>query len=112
MKAKCPSMRDILHLKGGIAYFGTGQVIAIESLREKIRVKHVQLNIVPPGEEYAANCIRVNDKIFVAAGFPGTAEILYSLEYETIRLEMSEFQKLDGGPFVSLFKVLTVGRMT
>ena len=90
-------LRDILHLKSGIAYLGEGHAVIIESLRQKVHVKGLQLNVIPRDEEYAANCIRVNDKVFIAAGYPRTAEILKSLVLETIELDMSEFQKMDGG---------------
>ena len=34
---------------------------------------------MPKGEEYAANCIRVNDAVLVADGFPETAALLRGL---------------------------------
>ena len=49
------------------------------------------------GEEYAANCVRVNDRVLVAAGYPGFERTLQALGYETIAVEMTEFQKMDGG---------------
>jgi dimethylargininase len=52
---------------------------------------------VSVGEEYAANCVRVNDRVLVAAGYPGFAGALRDLGHETIALEMTEFQKMDGG---------------
>jgi len=48
-------------------------------------------------EEYAANCIRVNETVLVAAGFPAFEGNLKDLGYRTKALEMSEFQKMDGG---------------
>ena len=42
--------------------------------------------------------MRVNDRVLVAAGFPQfERRALLALGYNTIALEMSEFQKLDGG---------------
>lgn len=90
-------MKDILHLKSGIAYLGEGQALVISSLADEIKVDNLSLHLVPTGEEYAANCIRVNELLFVAAGFPRTAELLISLDFQTVELEMSEFQKMDGG---------------
>jgi dimethylargininase len=39
----------------------------------------------------------VNDRVLVAAGYPGFAGALRDLGHETIALEMTEFQKMDGG---------------
>ena len=51
---------------------------------------------VSPGEEYAANCVRVNDHVLVAAGFRACAA-RSSGSATLIVLDMSEFQKMDGG---------------
>jgi len=48
-------------------------------------------------EQYAANCVRVNDHILVAAGYPLFEKCLRELGIKTIALEMTEFQKMDGG---------------
>jgi N-dimethylarginine dimethylaminohydrolase len=47
--------------------------------------------------EYAANCIRVNDAVLAARGFPKTAELLSGLAHNVVELEMSEYRKVDGG---------------
>jgi dimethylargininase len=52
---------------------------------------------VPKGEEYAANCIRVNDAVLVAQGFPKTAGLLRGLGHDVVELDMSEYRKMDGG---------------
>jgi dimethylargininase len=52
---------------------------------------------VPAGEEYAANCVRVNDAVLIAQGCPATAALLGGLGYEVVALEMSEYRKMDGG---------------
>jgi dimethylargininase len=52
---------------------------------------------VPGGEEYAANCLRINDAVLIAQGCPGTAALLGGLGYEVAALGMSEYRKMDGG---------------
>ncbi|MFL5531599.1 MAG: N(G),N(G)-dimethylarginine dimethylaminohydrolase, partial [Gemmatimonadales bacterium] len=52
---------------------------------------------VPQDEEYAANCIRVNDTVLVAKGFPKTAARLGDLGYDVLPIDMSEYRKMDGG---------------
>lgn len=87
----------ILHLKSGIASLGDARIVAIDSLLGHAALKGRDIVRVPPGEEYAANCVRVNDRVLVAAGFPGMRRTLERLGYELVVLDMSEFQKMDGG---------------
>jgi dimethylargininase len=88
---------DILHLKSGIAYLGGNRLVAIESLAGREELRTFERVIVPTGEEYAANCLPVNDRLLVPAGFPGLEAKLRGLGHATHALEMSEFQKMDGG---------------
>jgi dimethylargininase len=88
---------NILHLKSGIAYLGENRLVVIESLANEAQLADWELFIVPRGEEYAANCVRVNDTILIADGYPQFAEKLQRLRYQTMALNMSEFQKMDGG---------------
>ena len=46
---------------------------------------------------YAANCIRVNDTVLIAQGFPRTAALLRALGHGVAEVEMSEYRKMDGG---------------
>jgi dimethylargininase len=52
---------------------------------------------VNASQQYAANCVRVNDYVLVAAGYPAFERALQDFGYKTIAVEMSEFQKMDGG---------------
>jgi dimethylargininase len=88
---------SILHLKSGLAYLGEGRFAAIAALSDREAFRGYQIVVVPPGEEYAANCVRVNEHLLVASGFPKTEESLTRLGYSVLRLDMSEFRKMDGG---------------
>ena len=50
-----------------------------------------------PAENYAANCVRINDRVLVADGYPRFVDTLVSLGYAPLALPMSEFRKMDGG---------------
>jgi dimethylargininase len=52
---------------------------------------------VSPEESYAANCVRVNDRVLVAAGYPRLVRDLEAQEFNPLALDMSEFRKMDGG---------------
>lgn len=87
----------LLHLKSGLAYLGDNRLVVIDALASRGEFSDYQLVSVSAGEEYAANCVRINDKILIAEGYPKFAKTLASLGYRTIALDMSEFQKMDGG---------------
>lgn len=90
-------LSNILHLKSGLAYLGGGRLVVIEALREREEFSEYVRICLNPAEDYAANCLVVNDKVLVAAGFAETDETLKQMGYQTIPLEMSEFEKMDGG---------------
>ncbi len=99
-ESSCIDIRNvpgILHLKSGIAALDETRIVAIDSLATHHALRHHEVVRVPAGEEYAANCVRVNDHVLLPAGFPGMQRTLAQLGYNLIVLEMSEFQKMDGG---------------
>jgi dimethylargininase len=89
---------SILHLKSGMAYLGGRNLLVIEDLIfSDEEFCKFSLNCLSSAEAYAANCLSLNGKVLVAAGFETVKEHLEHLGYETIALGMSEFQKMDGG---------------
>ncbi|HEV7683785.1 MAG TPA: arginine deiminase family protein [Pyrinomonadaceae bacterium] len=89
--------QNILHLKSGLAYLGDNRLVVIDPLTKRQEFRGYELVRVSAAEEYAANCVRVNDYVLVAAGNPEFERTLRKLNYQTIALEMTEFQKMDGG---------------
>lgn len=87
----------ILHLKSGIAYVGDGRVVAIRALRPHPALRDYEIIPVDASETYAANCVRVNDRLLVAAGYPRLTAALQRIGYDVLSLEASEFEKMDGG---------------
>lgn len=87
----------LLHLKSGLAYLGENRLAVIEALANRAEFAGYDLVRVDSEEEYATNCIQVNEHVLVAAGYPKFESKLRDLGYETIALDMSEFQKMDGG---------------
>jgi dimethylargininase len=91
----------LLHLKSGIAYLGDGIWAvdgAIENdLRSQRAIDVRDLIVMAPAEAYAANCVRVNDSILVAGGYPRIHAALAGTRCRVVQLEMSEFRKMDGG---------------
>ncbi len=91
------SMQSILHLKSGIAYLGDNNLVVMEELARCEEFRGYNLIRVIPAETYAANCVRVNDHVLIAASFPQFSESLRRLHYQLLTLDMTEFQKMDGG---------------
>jgi len=87
----------ILHLKSGLAYLGDNRLVVTDAFAEREEFAGYDLVRVNADEEYAANCVRINEHVLVAAGHPAFESELQQLGYQTIALEMSEFQKMDGG---------------
>ena len=84
-----------LHLKSDIAYLGDGNFISTPVFSH---VAHPANTIIPdPDEYYSANCLRVNDHLLIAKGFPKSKMKILELGYNIIELDMSEFRKMDGG---------------
>jgi dimethylargininase len=91
------ALKGILHLKSGLAYLGDRRLVIIEALASREEFRGYHLVRVSRGEEYAANCVWVNSHVLLATGYPGVEEKLQGLGYHTLALDISEFQKMDGG---------------
>ena len=96
----CVDIRDttgMLHLKSGLAYLGNRRLVLIDALAKRPEFRGYEIVPVAPEENYAANCVRVNDHVLIAEGFPKFKATLQHLKYRLLALDMSEFQKMDGG---------------
>jgi dimethylargininase len=87
----------LLHLKSGIAYLDDRRLVLSKGVEDLATFEGYEIVYVDTDENYAANCVRVNDFVLVAAGYPKFATELSNLGYQTFPLEVSEFQKMDGG---------------
>ena len=90
-------MRSILHLKSGISFIGKNVLVVIEEMANWPEFAGYDLLRVRSEESYAANCIEVNHRVFVAAGYPKLLNDLRQRGFDPLVLDMSEFQKMDGG---------------
>jgi dimethylargininase len=88
----------LLHLKTGLAWLGGRRLLAVGEIAGHQGLRGWEVLTVPDGEDYAANCVRVNDVLLVAQGFPATSALLGELGYTLAPLAMSEYRKMDGGP--------------
>ena len=91
------SMAGILHLKSGISYIGDNTLVVMEEMADNEQFRNFARILVRVEESYAANCVRVNDRVLVAEGYPKLAADLAARGFNPLILAMQEFQKMDGG---------------
>jgi dimethylargininase len=86
----------LLHLKSGMSYVGEDRIVVVPELSRVKALRPYELIVVPDAERYAANCLRINDRVLIAAGHPDFAGTLAGLGYDTLPVDLSEFRKMDG----------------
>ena len=89
--------RTLLHLKSGIAWLGDRRLVMVAGAPRTGEMAAFELIEVDVAEAYAANCVRVNDVVLVAEGYPKLAARLDGLGYAVRSVDVSEFRKMDGG---------------
>ena len=90
-------LRHVLHLKTGVNYIGENTILAAGEFIACPEFEKYRKIAVPPEEAYAANCIRVNDRVLMPEGYPKTEAMLYSAGFDVIAVDTSEFRRIDGG---------------
>jgi len=90
-------MSSILHLKSGVSFIGNNTLVVMEEMAGWEAFAGYELIRVVSEESYAANCVRVNDRVLVAAGYPRLTAELTARGFNPLELDMSEFRKMDGG---------------
>jgi dimethylargininase len=90
-------VQTVLHLKTGVVYLENHNMLANAEFFGHPAFAEYHREAVPPQENYAANCLWVNDKVIVPAGYPIVTARVRALGYETMEVEMSEYRKIDGG---------------
>ncbi len=87
----------LLHLKTGMTYIGDNTVMGLEAIMAHPAFASYRRIVVDPEEDYAANCIRLNDVILFPEGFPRTQAKLTAAGFKVKTIQVSEFRKQDGG---------------
>ncbi|OCG56189.1 N(G),N(G)-dimethylarginine dimethylaminohydrolase [Gilliamella sp. Choc6-1] len=90
-------LEKVLHLKTGLAYLENNNLLAAGEFIKKPELQHLNIIEIPEQESYAANCIWVNGKVIMPAGYPTTKNKIIALGYHVIEVDTSEYRKVDGG---------------
>lgn len=90
-------LNEFLHLKTGLSYLEDNNLlISGEFLEAPLFDDFNKIPINHP-ESYAANSLWINGTVIIPDGFPETKRKIRNAGYEIIAVDVSEFQKLDGG---------------
>lgn len=88
---------QVLHFKSDCCVVDSTTIMATSRLSGASCFSDFKVLTVPAGEEAAANSIRVNDRLFIPAGFPKTSEMLAAAGYSIEAIPVTQPRLLDGG---------------
>lgn len=91
------ALEKVLHLKTGLAYLENNNLVVCGEFLSHPDLQKYNTIEIPEEESYAANCIWVNGTVLIPAGFPIAKQKIIAAGYPIIEVDVSEFQKLDGG---------------
>jgi dimethylargininase len=99
---------SVLHLKTGITCAGQNAVVGLPEFTNHAAFRDYDKIVVPTDEQHAANVLLVNGTLLMHAGNPKTEAALRSRGFDVKAIEMSEFEKQDGG--VTCLAILLQGK--
>jgi dimethylargininase len=89
-------VHKVLHLKSACTYLGNEVVILSRGCFDTNVLQGLGKIIVPREEEYAADCLAVNETVLMAKGHAETKRVVEKEGFQVEELEISEFRKGDG----------------
>jgi dimethylargininase len=87
----------ILHFKTASSLMAEDVILATKPLADSGVFAGFDVILTPPGEDAAANALRMNDTVFVGSHYPRTIEHLAKRGFAVRSLAVSEVAKLDAG---------------
>ncbi len=95
--ASMVALKNVLHLKTGVAYLGGNDLLAAGEFVGHPDFRRFHVIPVAVDESCAANMIWINGTLLMAAGFEKTRLAVENAGYVVRTVDVSEFRKLDGG---------------
>lgn len=93
----CETPDGVLHFKTACSTLGDGAILATRVMAESGFFDGRKVVVVPDGEDYAANVIRVNNVVLVPEGYPKTDAAIREAGFRTVIVPTHEARKVDGG---------------
>ncbi len=87
----------VLHFKSDCALVDHETVLSTQRLAASGVFRGLRVIETAPGEEQAANALRINGDLLLAAGFPRTAETLTDAGVRIVPLAAKEIARIDAG---------------
>lgn len=97
MTGSIVTLTEVLHLKTGLGYLEDNNLLACGEFLTKEDFQKYNILEVPAEESYAANSVWINDIVLTPKGFPKTKAIIEAAGYKVREVDVSEYQKIDGG---------------
>jgi dimethylargininase len=91
------TLKNALHLKTGVSYLENNNLVVTGEFLTKSEFQQFNLIKIDDDESYTANCVWINDRVLVPKGFSKAKRNINDFGYTAITVDVSEFQKLDGG---------------
>jgi len=90
-------LKRVLHLKTGVSYLENSNLLVCGEFIGHPDFEKFNQIVVAEDEAYAANSLWINSTVLVPKGFPVTLAKIEKAGYPIFEIDVSEFQKLDGG---------------
>lgn len=97
MTGSVVTMSEVLHLKTGLGYLENNKLLACGEFLTKQEFSNYDIIEVPNEEAYAANSVWINGWVLTPKGFPQTKKLIEAAGFKIREVDVSEFQKIDGG---------------
>jgi dimethylargininase len=97
MSASTVPVTQFLHLKTGVTCVTEQTLLATGEFVAHPEFSAFSILPVAPGQAGAANCIAINGRVLMPAGFPQVRQQLSAQGLQIHEVDISEFAKLDGG---------------
>lgn len=91
------TQENIVRLKAAALYIGRDRLIIREELARHYAFLEYEKIIVPREQKGAANAVMVNGTLLMPAGYPDIADEVRACGVPVIEVDMSEFEKMNGG---------------
>ncbi len=86
-----------LHLKSSVNALDEETLLITAELAAHPAFAGFRHLVLDPADAYAANALRVNDRVLLPAGFPRVAATLADAGFDCLELDVSEARRMDGG---------------
>lgn len=97
MTGSIVSLDEVLHLKTGLGYLEDNNLLACGEFLTKPEFEKYNIIEVDQDEAYAANSVWINGTVLTPKGFPKAKKLIIEAGYKVREVDVSEFQKIDGG---------------